>query len=47
VDDWYLGTYLDALQWVKLPNKRGMALCADGGLVGSKPYAASGNYIKK
>ncbi|MEC8355925.1 MAG: cryptochrome/photolyase family protein [Pseudomonadota bacterium] len=47
VDDWYLGIYLDALQWVELPNTRGMALYADGGLVGSKPYAAGGNYIKK
>jgi len=47
VDDWYLGVYIDAIQWVELPNTRGMALFADGGLVGSKPYAAGGNYIKK
>jgi len=47
VDAWYLGIYIDALQWVELPNTRGMALHADDGLVGSKPYAAGGNYINK
>lgn len=47
VDAWYLGIYIDALQWVELPNTRGMALFADGGLLATKPYAASGNYIQK
>ena len=47
VDEWYLGVYVDAIEWVELPNTRGMALFADGGLVASKPYAASGNYINK
>lgn len=47
VDDWYLGIYIDALQWVELPNTRGMALFADGGWIATKPYAASGNYINK
>lgn len=47
VDDWYLGIYIDAIEWVELPNTRGMALSADGGLIATKPYAASGNYINK
>ena len=47
VDDWYLGVYIDAIQWVELPNTRGMSQYADGGIVASKPYAASGNYISK
>jgi deoxyribodipyrimidine photolyase-related protein len=47
VDDWYLGIYIDALQWVELPNTRGMALYADGGWIATKPYSASGNYINK
>ncbi len=47
VDAWYLGIYIDAIEWVELPNTRGMALFADGGLIATKPYAASGNYISK
>jgi deoxyribodipyrimidine photolyase-related protein len=47
VHEWYLGVYADAFEWVELPNTVGMALHADGGLLGSKPYAASGNYINK
>jgi deoxyribodipyrimidine photolyase-related protein len=47
VDEWYLIVYADAYQWVEMPNVRGMALFADGGIVGSKPYAASGAYINK
>ncbi|MCM2680987.1 cryptochrome/photolyase family protein [Echinimonas agarilytica] len=47
VDAWYLGIYIDAIEWVEQPNTRGMALFADGGLIATKPYAASGNYIHK
>lgn len=45
VDAWYLGIYIDAFEWVEMPNTRGMSLYADGGLVASKPYAASASYI--
>lgn len=47
VDAWYLGIYVDAIEWVELPNTRGMSQFADGGIVGSKAYAASGNYVNK
>ncbi len=47
VDAWYLGIYIDAIEWVELPNTRGMALFADGGWIATKPYAASGNYVNK
>ncbi|MBJ7553898.1 cryptochrome/photolyase family protein [Marinomonas spartinae] len=47
VDEWYLGIYVDALEWVELPNTRGMSQFADGGWIASKPYAASGHYIQK
>jgi deoxyribodipyrimidine photolyase-related protein len=47
VDSWYLGIYVDAIEWVELPNTRGMSQFADGGYIATKPYAASGNYINK
>ena len=47
VDQWYLGIYLDAIEWVEITNTRGMSQFADGGIVGTKPYAASANYMKK
>lgn len=47
VNQWYLLVYADAYEWVELPNVSGMVLFADGGILASKPYAASGAYIKK
>lgn len=45
VDQWYLGIYIDAIQWVELPNTRAMSQFADGGLVATKPYVSSAKYI--
>lgn len=47
VDFWYLGIYIDAIQWVEITNTRGMSQYADGGIIGSKPYTGSANYIHK
>ena len=47
VNEWYLAVYADAYEWVEAPNTHGMALFADGGLMATKPYAASGSYINK
>jgi deoxyribodipyrimidine photolyase-related protein len=47
VQVWYLAVYSDAYEWVELPNTLGMALFGDGGVVASKPYAASGKYIHR
>lgn len=47
VCEWYLAVYIDAFEWVELPNTLGMALHADDGAMASKPYAASGRYIDK
>lgn len=47
LDEWYLGIYIDAIEWVEMPNTRGMSQFADGGLIATKPYAASGSYINK
>ena len=47
VHRWYLAVYADAYEWVEMPNTLGMATFADGGIVGTKPYAASGAYINK
>jgi len=45
--EWYLSVYADAFEWVELPNTVGMSQFADGGLLASKPYAASGAYINR
>jgi deoxyribodipyrimidine photolyase-related protein len=47
VDAWYLGVYIDAIEWVEITNTRGMSQRADGGLVATKPYCSSANYINK
>lgn len=47
VQEWYLSVYADAFEWVEAPNTLGMGLFADGGILASKPYAASGAYIDR
>ncbi len=47
VHEWYLAVYVDAFEWVEAPNTIGMSQFADGGVVASKPYVSSGNYIAK
>lgn len=47
VNAWYLGIYVDAIEWAQLPNTHGMALYADDGLIATKPYVAGGAYVKR
>lgn len=47
VHRWHMSMYIDAIDWVSLPNVLGMSQFGDGGIVGTKPYAASGNYINR
>jgi deoxyribodipyrimidine photolyase-related protein len=47
VHEWYLAVYVDAVEWVELPNTLGMSQFADGGVMASKPYAATGKYIAR
>ena len=47
VSDWYLVVYADAYEWVEHPNVLGMSQFADGGRLGTKPYAGSGAYINR
>ena len=44
---WHMAMYLDAVDWVSLPNALGMSQFGDGGIVGTKPYCSTGNYINK
>ena len=47
VHEWYLAIYVDAVEWVEAPNTLGMSQFADGGVMASKPYVASGKYIER
>lgn len=47
IHQWYLGIYIDAFEWVELPNTLGMSQYADGGLLATKPYVSSASYINK
>jgi len=47
VHEWYLAVYVDAVEWVELPNTLGMSQYADGGLLASKPYVATGKYLAR
>ncbi len=47
VDAWYLGIYIDAIEWAEITNVRGMSQWADGGKIATKPYVSSGSYINK
>ena len=47
IHEWYLAIYVDAVEWVELPNTLGMSQYADGGILASKPYVASGKYIQR
>jgi deoxyribodipyrimidine photolyase-related protein len=45
--EWHMAMYIDAVDWISLPNTLGMSQFGDGGIVATKPYCATGNYIKR
>ena len=47
IHQWYLAVYVDAVEWVELPNTIGMSQFADGGVMASKPYCATGAYLDR
>ena len=47
IESWYLGVYIDALEWVEMPNTLGMSQFVDGGKLATKPYISSANYLHK
>lgn len=47
VEQWYLGIYIDVIEWVEMPNTGGKSQFADGGIIATKPYTASGSYMNK
>ncbi len=47
IHEWYLAVYVDAVEWVEMPNTMGMSQFADGGIMATKPYCATGKYIRR
>lgn len=47
VHEWYLGVYIDAFEWVEMPNTLGMSQYADNGMMATKPYVSGAAYIDR